>query len=67
MVNELIAYCGPAAVPEDVWLRWNTDPVLIAALAALAFWVTRRAANPRAGWAAIVLMALVFILSLIHH
>ena len=61
MVNELIAYCGPAAVPEDVWLRWNTDPVLIAALAALAYCVARRATNKHAGWAAIALMAVVFI------
>ena len=36
-----IAYCGPAAVPDDLWTRWNFDPLLIAALAALALAVGR--------------------------
>jgi len=58
----VIAYCGPAAVPEDFWTRWNTDPLLIAALIALAVLVGRSPiAERRAGWAAIGLMALVFI------
>ncbi|MBV9862683.1 MAG: cytochrome c oxidase assembly protein [Alphaproteobacteria bacterium] len=29
-------YCGPAASPALLWSRWNFDPVLIAALAAVA-------------------------------
>ena len=58
----LVAYCGPAAVPEDLWLRWNTDPLLLAVLAALAFAVASgRSADARAGWAAIALMAVVFV------
>ena len=36
MQDSMIAYCGPAAVPDDLWTRWNIDPLLIAALAALA-------------------------------
>ena len=49
--QSLIAYCGPAAIPEDLWARWNADPLLIAALVALAVVVGRgRAADARAGW-----------------
>jgi putative membrane protein len=57
-----VAYCGPAAVPEDLWVRWNTDPLLLAALAALAWMIASgRCANARAGWAALALMAVVFV------
>lgn len=58
----LIAYCGPAALPQDLWLRWNTDPWLLAALAALAFVIASgRSADARAGWVALALMAVVFV------
>jgi len=60
----VIAYCGPAAVPEEFWTRWNTDPLLIAALIAMAVLVGRSRAHigeRRAAWAAVGLMALVFI------
>ncbi len=62
MLDEVVAYCGPAAIPQDLWSRWNTDPLLIAGLVTLAVLVARgRSANARAGWAAIALMAVVFI------
>jgi putative membrane protein len=62
MPDPMIAYCGPAAVPGDVWSRWNVDPLLIATLAALALLVARgRSTNARAGWAAIALLAVVFV------
>jgi putative membrane protein len=62
MSNPLIAYCGPAAIPQDIWIRWNVDPLLIAVLAALAVVVWRgRATDARAGWGAIALMALIFV------
>ncbi|HTR11619.1 MAG TPA: cytochrome c oxidase assembly protein [Paraburkholderia sp.] len=62
MPASLIAYCGPAAIPEDLWLRWNTDPWLLAALAALACVIaTGRSADARAGWVALALMAVVFV------
>jgi putative membrane protein len=62
MRDSVVAYCGPAAIPEDVWARWNADPLLIAALVALAVVVGRgRAADARAGWGAIALLALVFV------
>jgi putative membrane protein len=62
MSSFLVAYCGPAAVPDNVWLRWNADPLLLAVLAALAFIVASgRSADTRAGWAALSLMAVVFV------
>src|SRR5262245_19141704 len=62
MSDPLIAYCGPAAVPEDIWTRWNADPLLIVVLAALAVVVRRGSvADARAGWGAIELMVLIFV------
>ena len=29
-------YCGMPPLPEEIWTRWNVDPILIAALVALA-------------------------------
>jgi putative membrane protein len=58
----IIAYCGPAAVPGDLLTRWNFDPLLIAALAALAIiFAGGRVANSRAGWASLLLLATIFI------
>jgi len=62
MPDFMIAYCGPAAVPADFWTRWNADPLLIAALAALALVVgSGRSSDARAGWGAIALMFIVFV------
>jgi putative membrane protein len=62
MPDPVIAYCGLAAVPEDFWIRWNGDPVLLAALAALALVVVRgHSADARAGWGATALLAVVFV------
>ena len=62
MLDFLIAYCGPAAVPDDLWARWNLDPLLIAALAVLTLAVGRgRSSNAGAGCGAIALMAVVFV------
>src|SRR5262249_12406269 len=62
MPDPMIAYCGPAPVPGDVWSRWNLDLVLIAILAALALLVARGlSSNARAAWAAFGLLAVVFI------
>jgi putative membrane protein len=30
------SYCGPPPFPEDLWARWNFDPVLLAAMAIAA-------------------------------
>lgn len=62
LTESVIAYCGPASLPQDWWQRWNFDPLLIALLVLLALSVGRgRSANARAGWAAIMMMALVFV------
>ena len=45
----MIAYCGPAAIPEDFWLRWNGDPLLLAGLVGLAFAVARHYRSLKAG------------------
>jgi putative membrane protein len=58
----VIAYCGPAAIPDDFWTRWNFDPLLLGSLAALAIVVARgHLANARAGWGAIALMLVIFV------
>jgi putative membrane protein len=60
--ESVIAYCGPAALPAELWQRWNFDPLLLGALFVLAVWVgLGRSADARAGWAAIALMALIFV------
>ena len=57
-----IAYCGPAPVPSDLWTRWNTDPLLLAALIALSVAVARgKSSDARAGWSALALMFIVFV------
>ena len=60
--DALIAYCGPAAAPQDFWTRWNFDPLLIATLAVLALAIARgRSDNARAAWGALALMEIVFV------
>ena len=62
MPDPMIAYCGPAPIPNDIWTRWNVDPLLMAALAALALMIGGgRSADARAGWSAIALMVVVFV------
>jgi putative membrane protein len=62
MPDPMIAYCGPAPVPNDIWMRWNFDPLLMATLAALALMVAHgRSSDARAGWAAIALMIVIFV------
>src|SRR4249920_1422678 len=62
MRDIVIAYCGSAAIPEELWARWNADPLLISALVILAVVVGRgRAADARAAWGAIALLVLVFV------
>lgn len=62
MRDTIVAYCGPAAVPADLLLRWNFDPPLLLALAALGALIARgRSADSRAGWAALALMGVVFV------
>jgi putative membrane protein len=62
MLDPVIAYCGPAAVPEDFWIRWNGDPLVLAALVGLALAVGRgHSSDARAGWGAIALLFVVFL------
>lgn len=50
-------YCGPAPDPGAIWTRWNLDPLLLAALAALALTLARS----RAGAAAVAVLAVAFV------
>jgi putative membrane protein len=60
--DPLIAYCGLPAAPQDIWTRWNFDPLPIAALAVLALAIAcGRSDNARAGWGALALMGIVFV------
>ena len=62
MPGSLIAYCGQAAVPSDLWARWNTDPWVLTALAVLTLIIVRgRSADTRAGLGAIALMLVIFV------
>lgn len=58
-----MSYCGPPPLPEDLWGRWNFDPVLLAvmALAAALLWVgqplrTRSSASFSAGLAVLLVV-----------
>src|SRR5688500_9204332 len=46
-----VPYCGLAPVPADAWQRWNLDPLLIAALAALSLVCAMRSRAALAGCA----------------
>lgn len=46
--NPWLPYCGSAPVPDALWMRWNLDPVLIAALLGITL-VLWRKADGRAG------------------
>jgi putative membrane protein len=62
MPDIVIAYCGRPAVPADFWMRWNGDPLLLAALAGLALVIALGySRNARAGWWALALMVIVFV------
>ena len=50
-------YCGPPPLPDEIWTRWNPDPVLIAALLMLAA-VLRR---DRAGLLGVAVLAVAFV------
>lgn len=46
-----LPYCGPGAVPFELWSRWNLDPVLLVGLAMLGgllILATRQ--NPQSRW-----------------
>ena len=60
MSDPIIAYCGPAALPAEIWTRWNLDPLLIIVLTALGLTVGW-SRDARAGWGAVALLLVVFV------
>ena len=63
MSHPVIAYCGPAPLPAEIWTRWNLDPGLIAPLVLLMLPIAlgRSAAPPRTVGVAIGLMLVIFV------
>ena len=63
MSHPVIAYCGPAPLPAEIWARWNPDPMLIVpmALLMLAIALSRSGTALRAGVAALGLMFVIFV------
>ena len=63
MSHPVIAYCGPAPLPAEIWTRWNLDPWLIAPLVLLMLPIAlgRSAAPPRTVGVAIGLMLVIFV------
>ena len=59
------SYCGPSPLPENLWERWNFDPVLLAVMLAVAalFWFGQPLrSRPSAGFAAgMAVLAVIFI------
>jgi putative membrane protein len=59
------SYCGPSPLPEDLWGRWNFDPVLLAVILAAAalFWVGQplRSRHSTGFAASMALLAVIFI------
>lgn len=58
-----IPYCGAAPLPAEWWLRWNFDPMLLVALAALAllwfkFGPNTRPARRAGAWALVTAVVL---------
>lgn len=53
-------YCGPALPPQVLWTAWNTDPVLLAGIAAsgLVLWTWGRG---QARWVATAALVLAFV------
>ena len=60
-----LPYCGPGALPSEVWSRWNLDPLLLAGLAVLTGVVilaTRADARARLfGLGAVVALVISFV------
>lgn len=50
-------YCGPAPDPSELWVSWNFDPMLLAALGLLAFAIGRE----RNGALALVVLVVAFV------
>jgi len=61
LLNEawIRTYCGPAPAPEELWLRWNLDPVLLVALLLMTVVVAR--SRNRQGGMAVAVLALAFV------
>ncbi|WP_295046582.1 cytochrome c oxidase assembly protein [uncultured Paracoccus sp.] len=53
-------YCGPGAAPDGLWMAWNADPLLLAALALLSLVLWRRGTG-RAGGVAVLALAVAFV------
>jgi len=59
-----MSYCGPPPLPDDLWLRWNLDPLVTAALLLGLGLLWLRPLSERERWsgtAALATLAVIFI------
>lgn len=56
-----IPYCGAAPLPGEWLARWNFDPWVLAALAAVAIWALRQEGVRWPFWAGLAYLALLFV------
>lgn len=64
MFSLLGSYCGPAPLPENLWARWNLDPILLVVMALAIGLVAMQNTNERQRiqfGAALVTLAIIFI------
>ncbi|MFN3936908.1 MAG: cytochrome c oxidase assembly protein [Gemmobacter sp.] len=61
MIDRTTPYCGPAPAPQDLWLAWNLDPVLLTGLAVFAAAGWGLARDRRALVAALGALVLAFV------
>jgi len=62
MMQPFAPYCGPAPLPDNLWMSWNTDPAIILALLAAAA-LTPFVQGSRLSWMGGILVLAVAFLS----
>src|SRR3546814_2629214 len=61
MVQIWIPYCGAAPLPGDWLARWNGDPILLLAFAAVALVAWQRMEVAASFWAGLAILVLLFV------
>src|SRR3546814_19492170 len=61
MEQSWIPYCGAAPLPGDWLARWNGDPILLLAFAAVALVAWQRMEVAASFWAGLAILVLLFV------